>query len=146
MPSNPVQLPRFSCQTSTILSASATQLLCADSQETLPRRSHLSDAGLFLITASFSAPANQHQLSQENTGFTSVVLVSHKSQVTLQPQRSRTTNSKHAMALIAFTWLSNFPLKLQAKPGLRCLHSSQQPFLLSSHRMADHALKTQWIF
>ena len=30
-------------------------------QKTLPRRCHLNDAGLFLITANFLAPANQHQ-------------------------------------------------------------------------------------
>ena len=38
-----------------------TASLC--SQKTLPRRFHLSDAGLFLITTNFIAPANQHQLS-----------------------------------------------------------------------------------
>ena len=32
--------------------------------QTLPRRYHLKDAGLFLITTNFLAPANQHQLSQ----------------------------------------------------------------------------------
>ena len=36
-----------------------TASLC--SQKTLPRRCHLNDAGLFLITANFLAPANQHQ-------------------------------------------------------------------------------------
>jgi hypothetical protein len=30
-------------------------------QKTLPRRCHFNDAGLFLITANFLAPANQHQ-------------------------------------------------------------------------------------
>ena len=30
-------------------------------QKTLPRRCHLNDAGLFLITANFLASANQHQ-------------------------------------------------------------------------------------
>jgi hypothetical protein len=30
-------------------------------QKTLPRRCHLNDAGLFLISANFLAPANQHQ-------------------------------------------------------------------------------------
>lgn len=43
---------------------SGTQLLCADSEETLSRRFHLSDASFFLITANFSAPTDQHQLSQ----------------------------------------------------------------------------------
>jgi hypothetical protein len=38
--------------------------VCLCSQKTLPRRFHLSDAGLFIITANFLAPANQHQLSQ----------------------------------------------------------------------------------
>jgi hypothetical protein len=41
-----------------------TASLC--SQKILPRRFHLSDAGLFLITANFLAPANQHQLSQQS--------------------------------------------------------------------------------
>ena len=35
------------------------QLLCADPEETLPRRHHLSDAGLFLTTAGSSALADQ---------------------------------------------------------------------------------------
>jgi hypothetical protein len=34
------------------------------SQKILPKRFHLSDAGLFLITTNLLAPANQHQLSQ----------------------------------------------------------------------------------
>ena len=42
---------------STTLVSSGTQLLCADSQEPCPRRIHINDAGLFLITAKFSAPA-----------------------------------------------------------------------------------------
>jgi hypothetical protein len=32
--------------------------------KTLPRRFHLNDAVLFLITTNFLVPANQHQLSQ----------------------------------------------------------------------------------
>ena len=36
-----------------------TASLC--SQKTLPRRCHLNDAGLILITTNFLAPANQHQ-------------------------------------------------------------------------------------
>ena len=39
-----------------------TAFLC--SHKTLPRRFHLNDAGLFLITTNFLAPANQHQFSQ----------------------------------------------------------------------------------
>jgi hypothetical protein len=34
------------------------------SQKTLSRRCHLNNAGLFLVTANFLAPANQHQQSQ----------------------------------------------------------------------------------
>jgi hypothetical protein len=45
------------------MSISGTQLLCALSK-ILPRRFHLSDAGLFLITTNFLASANQHQLSK----------------------------------------------------------------------------------
>lgn len=42
-----------------------TQLVvCADSEKRLPTRFHLNDADLFLITANFSAPTNQQQLSQ----------------------------------------------------------------------------------
>jgi hypothetical protein len=36
-----------------------TDSLCF--QKTVPRRCHLNDAGLFLITPNFLAPANQHQ-------------------------------------------------------------------------------------
>ena len=43
----------------TTVATSGTHSLC--SQKTLPRKFHLSDAGLFLITANFLAPANQHQ-------------------------------------------------------------------------------------
>jgi hypothetical protein len=43
----------------TTLVISETQPLCF--QKTLPRRFHLNDAGLFLITANFLAPANQYQ-------------------------------------------------------------------------------------
>ena len=39
------------------------------SQKTLPRRFHLSNAGIFLITTNFLAPTNQHQLSQESLLF-----------------------------------------------------------------------------
>jgi hypothetical protein len=39
-----------------------TASLC--SQKTLSRRFHLGDAGLFLMTANFLAPGNQHRLSQ----------------------------------------------------------------------------------
>jgi hypothetical protein len=35
-------------------------------QKTIPRRFHLNDAGLFLITTNFLAPANQHLLPQES--------------------------------------------------------------------------------
>lgn len=47
----------------------------SDSQKTLLRRFHLSDAG-FLITANFSASVDQYQWSQQRKGFTWVVLVS----------------------------------------------------------------------
>lgn len=60
---------------STVLAASGTQHLHADPEETLPKGFHLSDAGLFLIAANISAPADQHQVSQESKGFPSVVLV-----------------------------------------------------------------------
>ena len=52
-------LPSPATAQGTTLAISGTQPLC--SQKTLPRRCHLNDAGLFLITANFLAPANQHQ-------------------------------------------------------------------------------------
>ena len=42
------------------LATSGTQFAIADSEETLPRRFHLSDAGPFLFTTTFSALAEQH--------------------------------------------------------------------------------------
>jgi hypothetical protein len=39
------------------------------SQKTLPRRFHLNNAGLFLVTANFSAPAHQHWVSKQSKGF-----------------------------------------------------------------------------
>ena len=67
-----VQLPAQE----TRLATSGTQLICADSEKTLPRNFHLNDARLLLITAYLSAPADQHLLSQQSKGFTLVVLVS----------------------------------------------------------------------
>ena len=52
-------LPSPATAQGTTLAISGTQPLC--SQKTLLRRCHLNDAGLFLITANFLAPANQHQ-------------------------------------------------------------------------------------
>jgi hypothetical protein len=55
---NSYTLPSTVTAQGTTLAISGTQPLC--SQKTLPRRCHLNDAGLFLITTSFLAPANQH--------------------------------------------------------------------------------------
>lgn len=55
-------VPSLVTAQNTSVAISGTHSLC--SQKTLPRRFHLSDAGLFLITANFLAPANQHQYSQ----------------------------------------------------------------------------------
>ena len=52
-------LPSPATAQGTTLAISGTQPLC--SQKTVPRRCHLSDAGLFLITDNFLAPANKHQ-------------------------------------------------------------------------------------
>ena len=52
-------LPSPAAAGGTTLVISGSQPLC--SQKTLPRRCHLNDAGFFLITANFLAPANQHQ-------------------------------------------------------------------------------------
>lgn len=51
------------------------QLLGVNPEEILSRISHLSDAGLILITANFSALANQYIASLYRKGFSSVVLV-----------------------------------------------------------------------
>uniref|UniRef100_A0A8C6GL60 Uncharacterized protein n=1 Tax=Mus spicilegus TaxID=10103 RepID=A0A8C6GL60_MUSSI len=59
---DPYTLPSPATAQGTTLAISGTQPLC--SQKTLPRRCHLNDVGLFLITANFLAPANQHQQSQ----------------------------------------------------------------------------------
>ena len=47
----------------TTLAVSGAELACADSQETLPGRSHGSDAILFLTATSFSVPVDQHPWS-----------------------------------------------------------------------------------
>ena len=52
-----------------------TASLC--SQKTLPRNFHLSDAGFFIITVYFLAPANQHQLSQSFFPFLTLEPESH---------------------------------------------------------------------
>ena len=59
---NSYRLPSPATAQGTTWAISGTQPLC--SQKTLPRRYHLNDAGLFLITANFFVPAIQHQLSQ----------------------------------------------------------------------------------
>lgn len=48
----------------TSLATSGTELLCADSQEKFPRRFHLLDAGLFMVTLNFLAPVDKNQLSE----------------------------------------------------------------------------------
>ena len=53
------------------MATSGPQLLCADPEETLPRRLHLSDAGLFLITADSSAPVDHFQLAKQRSYFSS---------------------------------------------------------------------------
>lgn len=50
----------------TILAVSGTELLCDNSQETLPRRFYLNGALVLLISAESSAPADQHPLSQQS--------------------------------------------------------------------------------
>ena len=80
-----VQLPAQS----TTLAMSGTQLLYADSQETLSRRFHLND-GLFLVTMNVSTLADQHRLAQQREGFTLVVLVSCQPQLITWLQLTRT--------------------------------------------------------
>jgi hypothetical protein len=89
------------------LGDSATQLLCADPEITLPRRLHLSAAGHILITAGSSTLAHQHPLSRENKGFTLAVLVSCSSQQILQPQLTKTTDSSHRWPSRVFASLRN---------------------------------------
>lgn len=68
---------------------SGTQLLYADSQETLSRRFHLNDS-LFLVTKNVSTLADQHRISQQREGFTAVVLVSCQAQLTTRFKQTRT--------------------------------------------------------
>ena len=58
---DPYTLPSPATAQGTTLAISGTQPLC--SQKILPRRCHLNDAGLLIIT-NFLASANEHQLSQ----------------------------------------------------------------------------------
>jgi hypothetical protein len=69
MPSKPISpwrlfhLTKYSCRTRCYLGYLWNRVsLC--SYQTLPRRFHLSDTSLFLITTNVLALANQHQLSQ----------------------------------------------------------------------------------
>lgn len=64
-----VQLPTGG----TTLAASGSLLLCV-TLRTFPRRVHLSNTGL-LITTNFSVPVDQHRLSQQSKGFTSVIRI-----------------------------------------------------------------------
>lgn len=76
---------------STVLAASKTQHLHADPEETVPKEFHLNDAGLFLITANISAPADQHQVSQESKGSSGVLLITANS--------SAATNQNHKILI-----------------------------------------------
>lgn len=125
-------------QKTQLWSSSVPQLLCADPKETSPRIFHLNNASLFLITTNFSAPAEQHQLSQESKGFVSMVLtlVNHgwfffspddwKDRFLIQNNSNKN-----------FKGLSDFQ-KL-CKPGLQRQHSSQHPHLPRS------PLSTKWL-
>lgn len=62
--------------------SSGTQLVCADSEEILPRCYHLSEADLFLNHSWFSAPADQHPLSQQRfnlSGFGVLLITANSS-------------------------------------------------------------------
>lgn len=105
------------------------------------RRFHLNDAGLFSITANFLAPADQHQLIvpiKQRFHFSGAGLL----EVTIDSSAplSRTTNSEYVMALIAFKQLSNFLLKLQAKPGLHCLHFSSTFIPSELPQSSEHSM------
>jgi hypothetical protein len=68
MPSNPENRdsytrPRLAANMRYNLGHLQTQRLYDDSLEAIPWRFHLSDAGLFLIPADSSAPANRHPSS-----------------------------------------------------------------------------------
>jgi hypothetical protein len=99
------------------LSVSETQLLCAESQETHPKRFHLSDAGLLLITASFLAPVDQHQVSQKLEGYTLLVLVFCYS---LLP--SETSQARPASSALLTRFSSS---RLPPRPPPNSLSSSQ---------------------
>lgn len=51
------------------LASSGAYFLRAAPEKKLPRRFLLSDAGLFLVTTYFSAPADQHELFQQSKSF-----------------------------------------------------------------------------
>ena len=106
---------------------------CVLTLKKLPRF-HLSDGGFFSIIANFLAPADQHQLSQESKGFTSVVLVSCYPQLILQPQLTRTTDSQLKIPNIPYKSLNDSQTSLwnsQPRPplsaGLSTFFSSQLP-------------------
>lgn len=51
------------------MASSGAQLLCAESEETLPRRLRLDEAGLLLTTADPSGPADKDPLSEQSKSF-----------------------------------------------------------------------------
>lgn len=55
-------LPSSAAIPGTTLDVSETQALCSDIWETLPRKFHHCDVGLFIITANFSVPASVTQV------------------------------------------------------------------------------------
>ena len=108
-----------------------------DPEKTLPRF-HLSGAGVFLITTNFSAPANQHQLSQQSRGFTSVVLLSyHNWFFSLSWPDTRDFLFKIAMALRE---ILNFP----SQASIFALLSALSSKLLQNSPLS--AQTSQWIF
>lgn len=61
-----LDIAKLSCQLGVQLWPRGPQHLSTVSEETVLRRSHVSDVRLLLITTEFSAPANQFKLSQES--------------------------------------------------------------------------------
>jgi hypothetical protein len=124
-----VQLPVWS----TTLAASRTQLLCADSQKTLPRF-HLHNAGLFFITATSVIPGKQ-RFHFYSSGIWLIT-------ADLHPQLTRTTDSSYKMTHDQ-TESSNIPMEYQ-KPGFHLLRIST--FSFSKIPANSSWLSTQWLF
>lgn len=86
-----------------------THLLCSDPEETLPRRFHPSDAGLLLITANSSAPADRKRRFFTQMAPAESLLPSATSQARIcrlycAQHSCLPSSSQHPMAFLAQTF------------------------------------------